>query len=308
MPVRAVDGEADGHARRFGQHAALRALLPAIRRIAPAGFPPERRLRHRAVRRQPTPVDALDRLVFGEPAPPELVKHAGRPPLLKAPVRGGRGAEPRRRERVPLAAGAQAEEDGVHRAAVIHARVVAPERVRLAGRQQRGDLGPERIGRAPGAADANGRTGIGHGEFLASDPPPTRIRRTRLLGEALRGVARTFVDTAPQRRSTRRRRAAARRHVPWRGEPVRPMFARRRDAPPRCRIRRADLVLLCGYLHRGRCGSDVAPAACPAPVTPRTLARRPARCPDPWSSACTGIDADPQPLPRASSLLWGWSR
>jgi hypothetical protein len=71
-------------------------------------------------------------------------------------------AESAFQERVPLAAGAQAEEDGVHGPAVVHARVVAPERVRLARGQQGRDLGPERVGRVPSAPDVTGRAGRRH--------------------------------------------------------------------------------------------------------------------------------------------------
>jgi hypothetical protein len=50
---------------------------------------------------------------------------------------------------LPLAAGAQHEQDGVQGVAVVHARVVATERVGLSWRDQRLHLGPECVGNAP---------------------------------------------------------------------------------------------------------------------------------------------------------------
>ena len=62
--------------------------------------------------------------------------------------RGG-GADRRLSQRVPLAAGAQHEEDRVHRRPVRHARIVAPQRMLWPRRQQPLHLGPQRIRQTP---------------------------------------------------------------------------------------------------------------------------------------------------------------
>ena len=54
-------------------------------------------------------------IVADQPIHPELFKHPGPGPLLKAAVRRGRRAEPRLPQRVPLTSRAQHKEDGVHR-------------------------------------------------------------------------------------------------------------------------------------------------------------------------------------------------
>jgi hypothetical protein len=62
---------------------------------------------------------------------------------------------------IPLAAGTEDEEDGIHGSAVIDARPVTPERVRLPGREQRLDALPQFIGYPPITPDS--LWGVTHG-------------------------------------------------------------------------------------------------------------------------------------------------
>src|SRR5688572_10086238 len=55
------------------------------------------------------------------------------------------GANPGRIQGIPLAAGPQHEEDGIHGAAVVDPRVMAPPRMRFARRQQGLNPLPKRI-------------------------------------------------------------------------------------------------------------------------------------------------------------------
>jgi hypothetical protein len=50
---------------------------------------------------------------------------------------------------IPLAAGAEHKEDGIHGLAIIDAGPVAPQRVRLPGREQRLDALPQFVGYPP---------------------------------------------------------------------------------------------------------------------------------------------------------------
>jgi hypothetical protein len=79
----------------------------------PVFFPPEGRLGHAPVHRQPGPVDALQVVVVEQPQLPELEEDAVGDPLLEAVVGGGGGAELGGVQRLPLAAGAQDIEDGI---------------------------------------------------------------------------------------------------------------------------------------------------------------------------------------------------
>jgi hypothetical protein len=81
-----------------------------------------------------------------------LGEDPGFDPLLEATVSRGAGTEAGGVQRVPLTAGAQHEENGVEGATILHAGVVTAQRVRLAGREQRLDLGPECIRDAPKTA------------------------------------------------------------------------------------------------------------------------------------------------------------
>jgi hypothetical protein len=79
----------------------------------PVFFPPEGRLGQAPVQTQPPPVDALQAVVFQQAHLPELQEDARRDPLLEAVVGGGAGAGLGGVQRLPLAAGAQDEEDGI---------------------------------------------------------------------------------------------------------------------------------------------------------------------------------------------------
>jgi hypothetical protein len=117
-------------------------LVPRFARSVGVGsgfFPPERRLGHRAVHRQPAPVHPDKLVVVRQPRHPRLLEHACFGPFHEAPMRRGAGADARRFQRVPLAARAQHEKDRCHRVAIGHARVVTAEQMRLARRNQRPD-------------------------------------------------------------------------------------------------------------------------------------------------------------------------
>src|SRR5262245_9882325 len=91
-------------------------LTPFLARsvgFLPVFFPPEGRLGHAPVHAQPVPVDALHVVVDHQPGLPHLLEEPGLDPLLEAVVGGGAGAEVGGVQRLPLAAGAQDEEDGV---------------------------------------------------------------------------------------------------------------------------------------------------------------------------------------------------
>jgi hypothetical protein len=83
------------------------------------------------------PLNLLQRVVFLESQRPDLLEDAGFGPLLKAPVRRAAGTNAGGAEGIPLAAGAQGEEDGIHGAAVIDARPLAAQRMRWPRGQER---------------------------------------------------------------------------------------------------------------------------------------------------------------------------
>src|SRR2546423_3618565 len=128
-------------------------LTPFLARsvgVLPVFFPPEGRLGHAPVHRQPGPVDALHVVVVQQPRLPELEEDAVGDPLLEAVVGGGGGAELGGVQRLPLAAGAQDVEDGVGADPVGGARAAAAEAVGVdvLGDAQLHQL-PQFIGDAP---------------------------------------------------------------------------------------------------------------------------------------------------------------
>jgi hypothetical protein len=62
---------------------------------------------------------------------------------------GTTGTEPGRLQRVPLAAGAEPEADGLHRLPILDAGPMAPQGVRLARREQRLDALPQLVRNTP---------------------------------------------------------------------------------------------------------------------------------------------------------------
>src|SRR5262249_23147408 len=85
----------------------LAPRLPRSVGFFPVFFPPEGRLGHAPVHRQPGPVDAHEEVVLQEAHLPELQEDAGPHPLLEAVVGGGAGDEAGGVQGLPLAAGAQ---------------------------------------------------------------------------------------------------------------------------------------------------------------------------------------------------------
>jgi hypothetical protein len=94
---------------------------------------------------------------------------------LEAAVRRAPGTEARGLQGVPLAPGAQDEENGSHGPAIIDARPVAPEWMRLPGREQRLDALPQFVGYPPITPDvlwlvAHGSGSSGKEVFLTGHP------------------------------------------------------------------------------------------------------------------------------------------
>lgn len=120
----------------------------------PVFFPPEGRLGQAPVPTQPGPVDTLQAVVVKQPQLPELEEDAGLDPLLEAVLGGGTGAILGGIERLPLAAGAQDEEDGSGADPIGGAWPAAPEgmRVVVGGDAHRHEF-PQLIGDAPGVRD-----------------------------------------------------------------------------------------------------------------------------------------------------------
>src|SRR5439155_25556541 len=73
----------------------------------PVFFPPERRLGHAPVHRQPGPVNALQAVVLQQPGLPHLEEDAFADVFLEAVVGRGAGAEDGGAQGLPLAAGAE---------------------------------------------------------------------------------------------------------------------------------------------------------------------------------------------------------
>ena len=116
----------------------------------PVFFPPEGGLGLAAVQTQPGPVDALQTVVLQQPGRPQGQEDTGLDPLLEAVVGGGAGAEPGGVQRLPLAAGAQDEKDGIHTHPIRGAGPTAPEAMGVNVRGQvHSDLGPQVVGDAP---------------------------------------------------------------------------------------------------------------------------------------------------------------
>jgi hypothetical protein len=116
----------------------------------PVFFPPERRLGHAPVHAHPGPIDALQVVVGHQAGLPQVQEDAGLDPLLEAVMGRRSGTELGGVEGLPLAAGAEHEEDGVHADAVGGAGPAAAEAVRVLvfGDQQSDGL-PEVVGNAP---------------------------------------------------------------------------------------------------------------------------------------------------------------
>jgi hypothetical protein len=116
----------------------------------PVFFPPEGCLGHAPVHRQPRPVDPLPVIVGHQARLPQGLEDALFHPALEAIVGGGTGAEAGGIEGLPLAAGAQHEEDGFHADAIGGGGLAAAERMCVQSlRDQFGDGQPQIIGNAP---------------------------------------------------------------------------------------------------------------------------------------------------------------
>src|SRR5262245_8735167 len=121
-------------ARPTGTPAASTSTLRLTPRLArsvgflPVFFPPEGSLGHAAIHAYPLPIDPFQAVVFQQARLPHLKENAGLHPLLKAIVSRRSGTELGGIQGLPLAAGAQHKENGVHTHAVGSARTPPPKR------------------------------------------------------------------------------------------------------------------------------------------------------------------------------------
>ena len=127
----------------------LAPCLPRSVGFLPVLFPPERRFGYCPVHGKPVPVDPSQFIILAQAPLPDLQEHSRFAPLLEPSMGAAAGADACRIQRVPLAAGAQDEEDGVHSCPVIDALAVAAQGVGLPGRQERVNLLPHLVGQAP---------------------------------------------------------------------------------------------------------------------------------------------------------------
>jgi hypothetical protein len=128
----------------------LTPRLPRSVGFWPVFFPPERGLAHRSVHRQPGPVDAHEVVVLEEAGFPEGQENAGLHPLLEAVMGRRTRTDTAGVQRLPLAAGAQDEEDGVEAIPVRASGSAAAEAVGiLVGRYPTLQLLPQFVGDTP---------------------------------------------------------------------------------------------------------------------------------------------------------------
>jgi hypothetical protein len=115
----------------------------------PTFFPPKGGFGHRAVHRQPLPINAFQGLVFDKAALPQRHEDACRRPLLEAAMGGTTGTEVRLIQRLPLAPGTQHEENGIHRCAILDTGPMAPQGVQFTPREQRYEALPQLVRNTP---------------------------------------------------------------------------------------------------------------------------------------------------------------
>jgi hypothetical protein len=127
-------------------------LVPRLARsvgLGPVFFPAQGSLGQRAIQGEPLPIDPRQLFVSEQARNPELFKHPGLRPLLKAAVGAGVLADARAIQRLPRAAGAQYKQNAVHRVPVLDPGAVTAPGVRFAGGQQRFHRLPQGVGQAP---------------------------------------------------------------------------------------------------------------------------------------------------------------
>jgi hypothetical protein len=116
----------------------------------PVFFPPEGRLGHAPVHAQPGPIDPFVIIVGRQARLPHVPEDASLDPFLEAIVSRGPRTELGGIQRLPLAAGTQDIQDGLHADPVVLARATAAERMSVHPfRQQLRDLLPQLIRNAP---------------------------------------------------------------------------------------------------------------------------------------------------------------
>ena len=113
-------------------------VFPPSVGLGPVFFPSQGRLGHCPVHGLPPPVNPLEAVVFEQPLAPEFLKDAGFSPFLEAAV--GRRAlrQPQAIQRIPLHAGAEHHQNGLHTQPVRSASPVAAQWVRVLRYRQQG--------------------------------------------------------------------------------------------------------------------------------------------------------------------------
>jgi hypothetical protein len=105
MAIGALDHDGHWDAMAVGQQTPFRAQLPAVGRVASGAFFPQGRFGHCAIHGLPRPLQALPLVIFQHARAPELGKHSGALPGLKAVV-DGTGDPQMARKSLPLTPGA----------------------------------------------------------------------------------------------------------------------------------------------------------------------------------------------------------
>jgi hypothetical protein len=115
----------------------------------PTFFPPKGGVGHGASHRQPFPVNPFQGIIGHEATLPQRQDDARRRPLLEAAMGGTTGADARLMPRMPLAARAEHEENGIHRLSILDPGPMAPQGVWFARREPRHDTLPPFVRHTP---------------------------------------------------------------------------------------------------------------------------------------------------------------
>lgn len=132
VTVRALNRKRQRNAVSFRQQAALNALLASVRRVRPGGFEPE----SGAFVIAPS-IDSPDQLIPFSPSysiSPSRQKASNTPASVHSRKRLYAELHEQILQRIPLAAGAEQKQNGIHGIPIWRARIVATQRMRFARR------------------------------------------------------------------------------------------------------------------------------------------------------------------------------
>src|SRR5262245_16080718 len=127
----------------------LAPIFPRSVGFLPTFSPPKGGFGHGAIYREPFPVNPFQGLVSHLAALPQPQEDTGLRPLLEAAMGGTTRAGAHLVQRIPLAASAEHEENGIHRLATLDPGPMAPQGVRFARREQRHDELPSFVRNTP---------------------------------------------------------------------------------------------------------------------------------------------------------------